>query len=63
MVAEIELLESTKTKTVWIVIKKEKLFTANFILILIQYLNDCLLHTTDKFITVHNKCSKIPPST
>jgi hypothetical protein len=63
MVAEITLLESTKTKTLPIVIKKEKLFTANLIFILIQYLNDYLLHTNDKFITAHNKCLKIPPST
>jgi hypothetical protein len=36
--------------------ESEILLTVNLILILIQCLND-------KFVTVHNKCSKIPPST
>ena len=36
------------------VIKKDKLLILNFILI---------LSLNDKFVTVHNKCSKIPPPT
>jgi hypothetical protein len=35
---------------------KQKLMTVNFISLLIYLLND-------KFVTVHNKCSNIPPST
>jgi hypothetical protein len=31
--------------------------------ILIEWLSKKLLHTNDKVVTVHNKCSKIPPST
>jgi hypothetical protein len=39
MATEIELFESTNSKALWIVIKKEKLFTVNFIFILIECLN------------------------
>jgi hypothetical protein len=52
-----------QTKTVWMVIKKEKLITVNFIWILMYYLNDRLLHRNDTLVTVHNKRSEIPPST
>jgi hypothetical protein len=38
------------------VTNKDKLFAVNLILILISCLND-------EFVTIHNKCSKIPPST
>jgi hypothetical protein len=34
-VAEIGLFESTNTKTVWIIINKQKLLTFNFVLILV----------------------------
>ena len=60
MVNKIELFESTNTKTVRMVIKKEKLLIVNLILIL--SLND-KFDRNDKFVTVHNKCSKIPPAT
>ena len=46
--------EYTNTKAWWLVIKKEKLLT--LYLILIYCLNE-------RFVTVPNRCSKIPPST
>jgi hypothetical protein len=40
MVTKTELLECTNTKRVWMAIQNEKLLRVNFILILIQSLND-----------------------
>jgi len=56
MDTEIQLFESTDTKALSLVTEKDKLFTVNFTSIL-------LLCENDKFVHVHNKCSKIPPST
>jgi hypothetical protein len=39
MVTGIEAFESTNKKALWMVIKKEKLLTVNFILILISCVN------------------------
>jgi len=44
--------------------KKEKLFTVNFLLILIECLSGKFVtKKNDKFAAVHNKCLIIPPST
>jgi len=56
MVSETKFLEPANRNALWMVTKKDKLFAVNLILILLSCLNE-------KFVTVHNKCSKIPPST
>jgi hypothetical protein len=50
------LFECTNTKALWMVTKEVIVLIFNLILILIQCLNN-------KCVAVHNKCSKIPPST
>ena len=57
---ERELCDFTQTKAAWIVIKT--LFTVNFIYILIQRLNTKHYRDMTYYVTVHSKCSKIPPS-
>ena len=58
MVTKMKVFESTNRKAVWMVTKKQKLLHATYIFIFtsIQCMND-------KFVTVHNKCLKIPLST
>ena len=40
MVTQTKLLDSTNTKELWMVIKKDKLLTVKCVLILIGYLSD-----------------------
>jgi len=56
MITEWELSEYRNTKALWIVIKKERLLTVNFILLNFNVRKS--LHRNDRFVTVHYKCSK-----
>jgi hypothetical protein len=61
LVNDIRLFETTSTKALWMVVKKE--ITVNCILIWIQCLHDKIFTQKWQICTVHNKRSKIPTST
>jgi hypothetical protein len=63
MVTEINLIESTNKKAIRILIEGGRLFSVNFILILIKSLKKNLLNRNVKRLAVHNKWSNIPAST
>ena len=61
MVIALNMLESTHTKALWMVRKKEKLLTINFIFNFKLMFKGQICYP--EIVTFHSKCSKVPPST